>query len=112
MALVRNHAADTVALASGLTGLSAAELFADRWANLRGGAVLLAHSQGRPRPASPGALGAVAGTGGHGPTVRAAAGVGGGELYAEQVADALARGFAIRTSVGERITLPARGGGG
>ncbi|MDQ3932961.1 MAG: hypothetical protein M3252_09020 [Actinomycetota bacterium] len=106
MALVRNPAADTVGLASRITGLSPRELIFDRTANLRGGAALLVHSQGATRPPQAREwLGAVAGTGGDGPVVEATSGVGGGDLYADQVADVLARGFSIRTSSGERLEL-------
>lgn len=106
MALVRNPAADTVGLAARITDLSARELMFDRSANLRGGAALLVHSQGATRPVQARDwLGAVAGTGGDGPVVRATAGVGGGDLYADQVADVLARGFSIRTNSGERLAL-------
>ncbi len=109
MALVRNPAADTVGLAARITGLSRRELISDRSANLRGGAALLAHSQGARRPQQVGDwLGAVAGTGGEGPVIRATAGVGGGDLYADQVAGVLARGFSTRTSSGERVALAAQ----
>ncbi|MDP8929956.1 MAG: hypothetical protein M3O70_15655 [Actinomycetota bacterium] len=109
MALVRNPAADTVGLAARITRLSPRELMSDRSANLHGGAALLAYSQGpgRPRLARDW-LGAVAGTGGDGPALHATAGVGGGDLYADQVADVLARGFTVRTSSGERLALAAQ----
>ncbi len=109
MALVRNPAADTVGLAARITGLSPRELIFDRSANLHGGASLLAYSQGpgRPRLARDW-LGAVAGSGGDGPALHATAGVGGGDLYADQVADVLARGFTVRTSSGERLALAAQ----
>jgi hypothetical protein len=112
MALVRNPEADTLGTASRITGLSPTALMSDRAANLAGGAALLALSQGRgaPRRASDW-LPAVSGAGGHGPTVHAIAGVGGGELYAEQVADALSSGFFLRTSDGESLVLAARSGG-
>ncbi|MDP8931354.1 MAG: hypothetical protein M3O70_22990 [Actinomycetota bacterium] len=87
MALVRNPSADTVGLASRLIGLSPRELMFERSANLRGGAALLAHSQGAGRPPlAHDWLGAVAGSGGDGPVVHATAGVGGGDLYGDQVA--------------------------
>lgn len=109
MALVRNPAADTVGLASEITGLASRKLIFDRSANLRGGAALLANSQGARRPPlARDWLGAVAGTGGDGPVVDATAGVGGGDLYAEQVADVLARGFSVQTSSGERVALAAQ----
>ncbi|MFN2555440.1 MAG: hypothetical protein ABR592_00975 [Nitriliruptorales bacterium] len=109
MALVRNPAANTVGLAARITGLSPGELISDRSANIRGGAALLAHSQGTGRPRlARNWLGAVAGTGGEGPVIHATAGVGGGDLYAEQVADVLARGFSTRTRSGERVSLAAQ----
>lgn len=107
MALVRNPVADTVGVAARLTGLSERALMTDLSANLRGGAALLAHSQGRARPRHPARwLGGLAGGGGAGPIVRATEGVGGGDLYAEQVGDVLARGFTLRTSAGEHMSLP------
>ncbi len=109
MALVRNPTADTVGLASRITGMPPRALIFDRSANLHGAAALLAHSQGPGRPSLVRDwLGAVAGTGGDGPEIRATAGVGGGDLYADQVADVLARGFSIRTSSGERVALAAQ----
>jgi hypothetical protein len=112
MGLVRNPEADTLGTASRLTGLSPAALMADRAANLAGGAALLGWSQGRGAPRRPGDwLPAVSGAGGRGPTVHATAGVGGGELYAEQVEDALSSGFSVHTSDGERLVLAARSGG-
>jgi hypothetical protein len=112
MALVRNPAADTVGLAARITGIPADELMGESLANLHGGAALLAHSQGTVRPAhARDWLGAVAGTGGHGPALHATAGVGGGELYADQLADVLAHGFTLRTSRDEHLALPAQGRG-
>jgi hypothetical protein len=111
MALVRNPEADTVATASRITGLSPAALMADRAANLAGGAALLAWSQGRGSlPRASDWLPAVSGAGGRGPAVRATAGVGGGELYAEQVADALSNGFSLHTSAGDNLALAAQSG--
>ena len=112
MALVRNPEADTLGTASRLTGLSPAELMSDRTANLAGGAALLAWSQGGGGPAREADwLPAVSGPGGQGPTVHATAGVGGGELYAEEVADALSSGFSLHTTSGEGLALAARSGG-
>ena len=111
MALVRNPEADTVTTASRITGLSPAALMANRTANLAGGAALLAWSQGSGRlPRASDWLPAVSGTGGRGPAVRATAGVGGGDLYAEQVADALASGFSLHTSAGGNLALAAQSG--
>ena len=112
MALVRNPEADTVGTASRITGLSLDALMTDRAANLAGGAALLAWSQGRGTPPrAPDWLPAVAGAGGNGPTVQAIAGVGGGDLYTEQVADTLSSGFTLRTSDGERVELLPQSGG-
>ena len=111
MALVRNPEADTVTTASRITGLSPAALMANRTANLAGGAALLAWSQGSGRlPRASDWLPAVSGTGGRGPAVRATAGVGGGDLYAEQVADALASVFSLHTSAGDNLALAAQSG--
>jgi len=112
MGLVRNPEADTLGAASRITGLSPAALMSDRAANLAGGAALLAWSQGRGTPPqTSGWLPALSGAGGHGPAVHATAGVGGGDLYAEQVADALSSGFSLVTSSGDRLTLTPRNGG-
>ena len=112
MALVRNPAEDTLGLAAELTGLPVEDLMTDRFANLCGGAALLAHSQGRrSRPAGPhGWLPALAGHGGRGPRVRACAGVGGGPSYAAEVSGALRAGFSRRTGSGEWVTLTPQGG--
>lgn len=112
MALVRNPEADTLGAASRITGFSPARLMTDRAANVAGGAALLALSQGRTTPRlSADWLPAVSGAGGFGPTLRANAGIGGGDLYAEQVADALSTGFSLRTSDGESLMLATGSGG-
>jgi hypothetical protein len=111
MALVRNPAEDTLGLAAELTGLRVADLMHDRFANLCGGAAVLAHSQGRARSAHVhGWLPALAGHGGHGPRVRACAGVGGGPSYADEVADVLSAGFSRRLGTGEWVTVAPHGG--
>lgn len=132
MALVKNPSADTLAEASELTGIPEEKLKTDRAANIRGGAALLAESQkkqgrsafgqSRAREArQQGGLGhkeiggwleSVAGEGtfkslrvrGNAP---AAAGVGGGAIYKEQVAQALKKGASGKTETGERISLQA-----
>lgn len=110
MALVRNPFSDTLGEAARLTGVSADRLTKDRAANIAGGAALLASSQGRHRPARPARwMGAVHGNGGGGRRYTATAGVGAGELYAGQVNDALVRGFSVRVSTGELISLTGRG---
>jgi hypothetical protein len=111
MALVQNPSSNTLGEASSLTGISEEELKTDRAANIRGGAALLASSLGREKPSRPGGLfGAVAGRGrAPGKNYQAVAGVGGGELYAEQVFEALERGVPEEElKSGERLSLEAR----
>ncbi len=82
MALVQNPFSDTLGEASRLTGIPEEQLKLNRAANIRGGAALLAASQGPNRPAHLGGwYWAVAG----GINYAAVSGIGGGELYAEQV---------------------------
>ncbi len=109
MHLVRNPGSDTLGEASTLTGISVERLKTDRAANIMGGAALLARAQGRPRPDRLGGwFGAVAGKGGNGKAYEAPSGVGGREIYAEQVFDTLRRGASKRTKGGELVTLRAR----
>ena len=111
MALVQNPYSDTLGEASRLTGISEEELKAERAANIRGGAALLASSVGTEEPSQlAGFFGAVAGRGrAPGKNYRAVAGVGGGELYAEQVFEALERGVPEeKLKSGERLSLQAR----
>src|SRR5829696_4359445 len=91
MALVQNPYSDTLGEASRLTGIPEEELKTDRAANIRGGAALLANAVGTQKSSRlAGFFGAVAGRGrASGHNYRAVAGIGGGELYAEQVFDAL-----------------------
>src|SRR3712207_2042181 len=94
MHLVRNPSTDTLGTASELTGIPEEKLKTDRKSNIRGGAALLAVSQGRAKPVRLGGwFGAVAGRG-SAPTrsFEAPSGIGGGELYAEQVFEALREG--------------------
>lgn len=108
MQLVQNPWTNTLGEASRLTGLSEEELKTDRVANIRGGAALLAESRGK-RPGSLGDwLGAVNGSGGGGKEYRAVAGVGAGELFAEQVSEVLEKGASKRTKNGEQVSLRAR----
>lgn len=108
MQLVRNNSADTLGEASKLTGISEEDLKTDRKSNILGGAALLADAQGE-RPFRLGDyFGAVDGKGGRGRTYRAVAGVGGGELYAEQVFETLKKGASATTRDGEQIDLPAQ----
>lgn len=108
MALVRNPSADTLGEASRLTGISTEKLKTDRKSNILGGAALLAKSQGE-RPTTLGDyLGAVDGEGGNGEVFEAVSGIGGGELYADQVSDTLKKGASARTKSGEEVSLPAQ----
>ncbi len=105
MALVRNPTADTLGEAANLTGIPEDELKTDRKSNIRGGAALLAKSQGK-KPQELGEwFGAVNGAGGNGRAYDAVAGVGGGGLYADQVLDTLKSGAEAEISTGERIIL-------
>lgn len=111
LALVQNPFSDTLGEASRLTGISEEELKTDRAANIRGGAALLASSLGAEKPSRlAGFFGALAGRGrAPGKNYRAVAGVGGGELYAEQVLEALERGIPEeKLKSGERLSLEAR----
>ena len=108
MALVRNPSADTLGETSQLTGISTERLKTDRRSNIFGGAALLARSQGE-RPAALGDyLGALDGEGGNGKVFEAVAGIGGGELYADQVFETLKKGASARTKSGEHISLPPK----
>ena len=108
MALVQNPSSDTLGEASRLTGIPEERLKTDRRSNIRGGAALLAESQGA-KPARLGDwFGAVDGRGGNGKVYEAVAGVGGGELYAEQIFDALTSGASASIMSGELVQLPAR----
>lgn len=110
MALVQNPSADTLGEASELTGLSEEDLKNDRAANIRGGAALLAKARRSvPAQAANGlarAAQAVEGT----PAMDAIAGVGGGEVYQEQIVEALKNGVSGDTSSGERLALAPQGG--
>ncbi|MGH3086628.1 MAG: hypothetical protein ACRDSJ_04840 [Rubrobacteraceae bacterium] len=105
MALVQNPSSNTLGEAAELTGIPEEELKSDRAANIRGGAALLAKS----RRAVPGqedddlsrATQAVEGA----PEIDAVAGVGGGELYQEQVLEVLRSGVSGETGGGEKIEL-------
>ena len=108
MALVQNRLSNTLGEASRLTGISEEQLKTNREANIMGGAALLAESQGKKPSRLGDWLGAVDGKGGNGKRYRAVAGVGGGELFAEQVSQALRRGAVKSTKKGERIVLEAR----
>lgn len=105
MALVRNPAADTLGEAASLTGLSEDELKTSREANIRGGAALLAKSQGEKPLRLDEWFGAINGAGGNGRAYEAVGGIGGGGLYVDQVLDTLKAGAEAEISTGEKITL-------
>jgi hypothetical protein len=110
MALVQNPYSDTLGEASRLTGISEEELTTNRAANILGGAALLASSAGGYMPEDlSGFFGAVAGRGlAAGQNYAAVSGVGGGELYAEQVFEVLRTGASKTISSGEMVALPLR----
>lgn len=111
MALVQNPYSDTLGEASRLTGIPEEELKTDRAANIRGGAALLASAVGIQKPSRlAGFFGAVTGRGGtSGKGYQAVAGIGSGELYAEQVFDALQRGIPQeKLKSGEQLSLAAQ----
>ena len=111
MALVQNPFSDTLGEASRLTGIPEEKLKTDRAANIRGGAALLASAVGIQKPSRlAGFFGAVTGRGGtSGKGYQAVAGIGSGELYAEQVFDALQRGIPQeKLKSGERLSLGAQ----
>ncbi len=112
MHLVRNPSTDTLGAASDLTGIPAEMLKTDRESNIRGGAALLAESRGGAKPARLGDwFGAVAGRArAPGRSFEAPSGIGGGELYAEQVFEVLKAGASATIRNGERITLEAQRG--
>lgn len=110
MALVQNPYSDTLGEASRLTGIPEGELKTNRAANIRGGAALLASSAGGYIPEDlSGFYGAVAGRGlAAGQNYVAVSGVGGGELYAEQVFEVLRTGASKTIASGEMVSLPLR----
>jgi hypothetical protein len=110
MQLVQNDTADTLGEASRLTGIPEEKLKTDRRSNILGGAALLGESQG-DRPERLGDyFGAVAGQEGRGEPYEAVAGVGAGQLYAEQVFETLRRGISAMNLDGEQVDLPPREG--
>lgn len=110
MALVRNPYSDTLGEASRLTGIPEEELMRNRAANIRGGAALLASSSGGYALGElSDYFGAVAGRGqGAGSSYTAVGGIGGGQLYAEQVFGTLQTGATRTILSGETLTLPVR----
>lgn len=105
MALVRNPSTDTLGEAADLTGIPEGDLQTDRAANILGGAALLAEaSETVPNSLADltESLTAVR-DGLRGSS--AVAGVGGGDLYLEQVIDTLRSGASATLGSGERVTL-------
>lgn len=109
MQLVRNDDEDTLGEASRLTGIPEEMLKTDRRSNILGGAALLAEAQGE-RPGRLGDyFGAVSGKGRR-RLFKAVAGIGAGELYAEQVFDVLRKGTYETLLDGEQVGLPSQQG--
>jgi hypothetical protein len=110
MALVQNPYSDTLGEASRLTGIPERILIMDRAANIMGGAALLANSAGGYVSGNPSDFyGAVAGRGlAAGQNYSAVAGIGAGELYAEQVFGTLRTGASKTVFSGEAVSLPGR----
>ena len=93
MGLVENPSTNTLGKASELTGIPKESLKTDREANIRGGAALLAEIQGSEKPEDLNGW------------YKAVAEYGDGPLYANQVFEALQKGFSVEVSTGERVTL-------
>jgi hypothetical protein len=109
MQLVRNDDEDTLGEASRLTGIPEETLKTDRRSNILGGAALLAEAEGE-RPARLGDyFGAVSGKGRR-RLFKAVAGLGAGDLYAEQVFDVLRKGTYEKLLDGEQVELPSQQG--
>lgn len=109
MQLVQNDSEDTLGEASRLTGISEEELKTDRRSNILGGAALLADAEGEKHARLGDYFEAVAGRGRR-RFFKAVAGLGAGELYAEQVFDTLRKGSFKRIHDGEQVELPAQEG--
>ena len=108
MQLVKNDDEDTLGEASRLTGISEEDLKTDRRSNIFGGAALLAEAEGERHARLGDYFGAVSGRGKR-RFIKAVAGLGAGQLYAEQVFDILRRGTFETILDGEQIALPAEG---
>ena len=105
MQLVKNDDEDTLGEASRLTGISEEDLKTDRRSNILGGAALLAEAEGE-RPARLGDyFGAISGRGKR-RFIKAVAGLGAGQIYAEQVFDTLRSGTFKTILDGEQVSLP------
>lgn len=109
MSLVQNPTSDTLGAASSITGISEEDLKSDRASNIQGGAAILARALGDDNGSDlADKLGAISGRGrAAGRDFKAVAGVGGGELYAEQVADAIDLSVAKELRSGESIDYQA-----
>lgn len=110
MQLVQNDTADTLGDASRLTGIPEEVLKTDRRSNILGGAALLGKSQGDRPPRLGDYYGAVSGNGGRGRLFKAVAGLGAGELYAEQVFKVLRKGTFEKILDGEEVVLSSQEG--
>ena len=108
MQLVKNDDEDTLGEASRLTGISEEHLKTDRRSNIFGGAALLAEAEGERHARLGDYFGAVSGRGKR-RFIKAVAGLGAGQLYAEQVFDTLRRGTFETILDGEQVALPAEG---
>lgn len=110
MALVQNPFSNTLGAAARLSRIPEKKLKTDRASNIRGGAALLAASAGNVRR-SRGAtdlLPAVAsGERSPGKKFEAVSGIGGGDLYAEQVSQALEDGVAEALRAGDTSVFSA-----
>lgn len=112
MALVQNPFADTLGMASRLTGISEYALKTDRYSNIRGGAALLAEAIRLYERFSSRFAGdfnkyleSIAGD--LQDTISSFTGIGGGMLYARQVLDILHSGVSLKISSGEFLVLEA-----
>src|SRR5919107_863645 len=101
-----NDDEDTLGEASRLTGISEEDLKTDRRSNIFGGAALLAEAEGEKPSRLGDYFGAVSGRGKR-RLIKAVAGLGAGQLYAEQVFDTLRKGTFETILDGEQVALPA-----
>jgi hypothetical protein len=109
MQLVRNDDEDTLGEASRLTEIPEETLKTDRRSNILGGAALLAEAEGERSARLGDYFGAVSGKGRR-RLFKAVAGLGAGDLYAEQVFDVLKKGTYEKLLDGEQVELPSQQG--